>query len=302
MSGTHPRVVSLRAEELIRLRHERGWTQEILAHKAGYDVRTVQRAERSGRAVVTTVAGFALALGCNVTDLLVKQISPAGGQEDTLNVLQEYVVFPQARPPSQLSGYPGSWLGSGENDFVVANNYSAPLEGAIRRSIPVYEDDEPLLCFAFDHRLGVDPKESWWAGAIPVALPGGVKPPTVAVTPFRTLCIEARVSVSALDERMERPIPLLVRLEEGLQGGPVEGRRTSCPSSSWGRRPLSLTDSFHQHRCDLLREFDWSKNAWHENSAAPNRRAIGQIIVGQDSAIENCSATIEVRRVWFTRD
>lgn len=65
-SLAHAETVRRLRRAFVRLRAERGWTQEELADRAGLATRTVQHAE-SGRSVsLATLAALAGALGCDV--------------------------------------------------------------------------------------------------------------------------------------------------------------------------------------------------------------------------------------------
>lgn len=67
------RLVQVRGDLLRERRRARGWTQAELALKAGYDVRTVQRAEGGGWVRVSTVSDLAQVLSCEPSYLQVGQ-------------------------------------------------------------------------------------------------------------------------------------------------------------------------------------------------------------------------------------
>jgi transcriptional regulator with XRE-family HTH domain len=307
-----PRVVPIRASELIRLRLSHGWTQEAFAAEVGCDVRTVQRAERKARAKITTVREFAQALGCKIADLL--QPTTEERHQDHLPA-REYVVFGPNAPRTSQHGYLGSRLiKSGTNDLVAPVSSWVPLEAAKRPLIPVVRrGDAGMLRIQFNHHIDAKTLEGWWAGVIYVGVGIGGNPIPIDITPYRSLCIEARATSTYPDKRTGRLIPLRVRLEDNslstanfrilrLVRSPYDITGSGHQSSSWSRKPLLLTEYFHEHRCDLNKDFAWSKDAWAENFAAPNCRAIKQIIVGQDETILSCEGVIEIRRIRFSYD
>ena len=65
-----PRGVETNGAAIRKQRFLRGWDQGALADRAGYTMRTIQRAEYGGPVRITTLAHIAQALGCEVADLL----------------------------------------------------------------------------------------------------------------------------------------------------------------------------------------------------------------------------------------
>jgi transcriptional regulator with XRE-family HTH domain len=59
----------VQAQKLVDLRTKKGWTQRLLAEKAGIQERTVQRAEKEGKASLETIRRVAQALGVEVSFL-----------------------------------------------------------------------------------------------------------------------------------------------------------------------------------------------------------------------------------------
>ncbi|MBS0437087.1 MAG: helix-turn-helix transcriptional regulator [Proteobacteria bacterium] len=65
------RARELLALNLIRLRAERGWSQDVLAHEAGLHRTFVAHVERQARnASIDNIERLAVALGVDVADLL----------------------------------------------------------------------------------------------------------------------------------------------------------------------------------------------------------------------------------------
>ena len=84
------RGVAVDGEKVMRLRKEKGWTQEELAPAADCSPKTVQNAERGERLLPSTVRALATALGVQLKDLLVGTEPP---QPDLKGKLKSWVVL-----------------------------------------------------------------------------------------------------------------------------------------------------------------------------------------------------------------
>lgn len=75
-----PRGVMPNKIKIRRLRQERGWDQEEMAEKLGYDKRTIERAEQKGKRIsLYTISDIAETLGVEIHDLIVPDID--GGDD-----------------------------------------------------------------------------------------------------------------------------------------------------------------------------------------------------------------------------
>lgn len=61
---------TLRADEVVRRRRQKGWSQETLAAKVGCGVRTIQRAEAGAPVLTATASEIAQGLGCELSDIV----------------------------------------------------------------------------------------------------------------------------------------------------------------------------------------------------------------------------------------
>lgn len=282
-------LVRVHGPHVRHLRTVRAWSQEKLSEQLKVDVRTVQRIERGRWATRLTLTKLSQVFGCAPIELQT-------GQESSVGL----VIFPPIWLKGAGRGYRASWLGCGGDDVVNPIRQWIAHEADRRPHIRLAKrGSAPLLRITFQHLVTRGTQESWWSAVLFVACDKKGWPEPLDITPYRWLCIDARAYYKVPRAKVEPPIVLRVRLEDNS----MDARSGSLhQSTSWNQKDLRLTEFFHEHRCDLRRDFRWSTLAWRTNSRPVNRRAILQVTIGHGSESVPCRGTIEIRRVRFEAD
>jgi transcriptional regulator with XRE-family HTH domain len=79
---TDHRTAPVNGQKIVRLRHEKGWTQDDLAERSGISKRAIEEIEKGGRALPRNVATLAQTLGVETKDLLIEHesVRPSASQ------------------------------------------------------------------------------------------------------------------------------------------------------------------------------------------------------------------------------
>jgi DNA-binding winged helix-turn-helix (wHTH) protein len=201
-------------------------------------------------------------------------------------------VFPGAGSVAGYS-YAHSWASHGRNDTVLTSTEKMKWEDRPRRLVLLNPDVPSVLMLPFEHSVpsqGLE--ESWWSAAFPIytdRLTG--KWSAVDLLEYRAIVVEAR----AVAPDGAGSIFLRVRLEDNAESSDSASRRQS---TNWHPQVFCLTQNFFPFELNLD-GFNWSKDAWPGNTAPVNRRAVVQVVIGQDATIPSCAGTIEIRNVHF---
>jgi DNA-binding winged helix-turn-helix (wHTH) protein len=201
-------------------------------------------------------------------------------------------VFPGAGSVAGYS-YAHSWASHGRNDTVLTSTEKMKWEEHPRRLVLLNPDVPSVLMLPFKHSLSDQAiEESWWAAALPIytdRLTGKWTP--IDLREYKALVVEAR----AVGPDGAGSIFLRVRLEDNAENSQSASKRQS---TSWHPQVFCLLKDFFAFEVNLD-GFNWSKDAWPRNTAPVNRRAVVQVVIGQDATIPSCAGTIEIRNIRF---
>jgi DNA-binding winged helix-turn-helix (wHTH) protein len=214
-------------------------------------------------------------------------LSPADNKPSRGNALH---VFPGAGTVAG-SAYVHSWVNHGANDFVLHSTEHVKWEKNPRHLIMLNPDIPSVLALPLRHNLiAAKLKDSWWSAALPLYTDRVTsKWEPVDLREYDRLAIEARCVKAGRGS----PIFLKVRMEDDSQ---VSRSGSKRQSTDWHPLVLLLRGGFAVFELNLD-GFNWSKEAWVDNTATVNRSRIVQVVFGQDAELPSCEGTIEIRDV-----
>jgi len=86
------RATNLSPERIKYLRHDNGWSQELLAKASGLSLRTIQRAEKEGNSSMETQLAIAAALNVKQEELFAVSPTPNVNWKRT-NMMQSFIAL-----------------------------------------------------------------------------------------------------------------------------------------------------------------------------------------------------------------
>ena len=92
---TNSRTVLVNGQKIVRLRHEKGWTQEDLAEQSGISKRAIENIEKGGRSLPRNVDVLAQTLGVEIRELLIEH----GSARPSPNEARAALFKPGSAPP-----------------------------------------------------------------------------------------------------------------------------------------------------------------------------------------------------------